>query len=313
MPQSTPISFWIGFHLFLLILLTAEFLYGRRPANRVPRRTPSSAYRTAVVATCFWVAAAVAFSAFLNGSLGHLAASEYLAGYAIEEALSVDNLFIFLLLFGAFRIRDENQPRVLFWGVLGAIVMRGVFITAGLQLLARFAWISYLFGAILLLAAARLVFAKKEGDAKEAPAWVGWISRLHPISLRQDRFLAKEGGRWMATILILALVAIELTDVVFAFDSIPAVLSITRHPFLAYTSNIMAVMGLRSLYFLLARLLTRLHFLRFGLAAILAFAALKMLAEPHIVLGPLLSLGVIACILALTTALSLHKVKSASL
>ena len=143
MPQSTPISFWIGFHLCLLVLLAAELLYARRRANQPPHRTPASAYRTALVATVVWVVAAVALSAFLYRAAGHIAASEYLAGYAIEEALSVENLFIFLLLFGVFRIAEENQPRVLFWGVLGAILMRGLFIAAGLRLLARFAWISY--------------------------------------------------------------------------------------------------------------------------------------------------------------------------
>ena len=185
--------------------------------------------------------------------------------------------------------------------------MRGIFIAAGLQLLAHFEWISYLFGAVLLVAAIRLVLPKKEGNIKKTPAWLKWLSRIHPVSLRQDRFFAREGGRRMATILTLALVAIELTDVVFAFDSIPAVLSITRHPFLAYTSNIMAVMGLRSMFFLLAHLLTRLRFLHFGLAAVLAFAALKMLAAPHIAVGPLPSLGVIAAILALTVLLSLRR------
>ena len=306
MLQSTPISSWIGFHLLLLLLLAAELLYARRRANRPPRRTSATASRTALVSTFLWVTAALAFSAFIYHSLGHLAASEYLAGYAIEEALSVDNLFIFLLLFGAFRIHDENRPRVLFWGVLGAIVMRGTFIAAGLKLLAHFAWISDLFGVALLVASVRLAFPKK-GDAEKTPGWIKWLSRLHPVSLRQDHFFTREGGRRMATILALALVAIELTDIIFALDSIPAVLSITRDPFLAYTSNIMAVMGLRSLFFLLAHLLTRLRFLHFGLAAVLAFAALKMLAEPRIIVGPLLSLAVIAAVLAITVVLSLRE------
>ena len=305
MSSSTPIAQWIGFHLFLVLLLAAELLYARRPANRPPLRTPESAHLTAVVSTILWIAAALAFSGFVYLKLGHLSTSEYLAGYAIEEALSVDNLFVFLLLFSAFRIEDTNQPRVLFWGVLGAILMRGLFIGAGLRLLAHFTWISYAFGTILLIAALRLVLPKKKSDEAQPPAWIAWLSRLHPVSLRQDRFVTVENGHRMATILLLALLAIELTDVVFALDSIPAVLSITRHPFLAYTSNIMAVMGLRSLFFLLAHLLTRLRFLHFGLAAVLAFAALKMLAEPRIEVGPLLSLAVIAVILGVTVVLSL--------
>ena len=305
MPQSTSIADWIGFHVFLLLLLGAELLFARRRSNRAPQQTPATAYTTAVTATVVWVVAALVIAAWIYHALGHLAASEYLAGYAVEEALSVDNLFIFLLLFGAFRIEEANRPRVLFWGVLGAILMRGAFIAAGLGLLTHFAWVSYVFGAALLIAAIRLLLPKKAGDEEKPPAWIGWLSRLHPVSLRQDSFSVVENGHRMITILTVALIAIELTDIVFALDSIPAVLSITRHPFLAYTSNIMAVMGLRSLFFLLAHLLTTLRFLHFGLGAVLAFAALKMLAEPRIVIGPLLSLAVIGSILAVTVGLSL--------
>ena len=305
MSQSTPIADWVGFHLFLLVVLAAEFLYARRPSNRSRQQTPQSAHNTAIVATLAWVSAAFLVASWIYHSLGHRAASEYLAGYAIEEALSVDNLFIFLLLFGAFRIEEANRPRILFWGVLGAILMRGAFIAAGLGLLTRFAWISYLFGGALLIAAVRLLLPKKAGDMEKPPVWIGWLARLHPVSLRQDSFFAIEGGHRMMTILSVTCIAIELTDIVFALDSIPAVLSITRHPFLAYTSNIMAVMGLRSLFFLLDHLLTTLRFLHFGLGAVLAFAALKMLSEPRIVLGPLLSLAVIGSILALTVAFSL--------
>jgi tellurite resistance protein TerC len=190
--------------------------------------------------------------------------------------------------------------------VLGAILMRGAFIAAGLGLLDRFHWVSYLFAAILLIAAFRLLLpAKKEEN--HTPRWIGWLSRVHPVSLRQDTFFAREDGRPMITVLFLALVAIELTDIVFALDSIPAVLSITRHPFLAYTSNIMAVMGLRSLYFLLAHLLTQLPLLHYGLAGVLAFAALKMLSAPWIEVGPLVSLAVILAILSATIGLSLLK------
>ena len=182
--------------------------------------------------------------------------------------------------------------------------MRGAFIAAGLGLLARFDWVSYVFAAILLIAAARLV-RPSASDHQKTPAWITWVSKLRPISLRQDHFFVIEDGRRMATILFLALLAIELTDVVFALDSIPAVLSITRHPFLAYTSNIMAVMGLRSLYFLLAHLLAKLRFLHYGLAGVLAFAALKMLSAHWLDIGPLTSLAVILLILGTTIAISL--------
>jgi tellurite resistance protein TerC len=300
MPAATPISLWIGFHLFLLVLLACEFFYARR---RTSPPSPAKAHRTAIVSTVLWIAAALAFALFVFYTLGSESAVQYLAGYAIEESLSIDNLFVFLLLFRLFQIQPLKQPRVLFWGVLGAILMRGAFIAAGIGLLDRFAWISYVFAAILLVAAIRLVLPSSHSD--ETPPWIRWLSKVHPVSLTQDHFFVIEDNRRMATVLFLTLVAIELADVVFALDSIPAVLSITRHPFLAYTSNIMAVMGLRSLYFLLVHFLAKLRFLHYGLAAVLAFAALKMLSGHWIEIGPLLSLGVIVVLLAITVTVSL--------
>jgi predicted tellurium resistance membrane protein TerC len=179
----------------------------------------------------------------------------------------------------------------------------GIFIAAGIGLLARFAWISYVFAAILLFASIRLVIPSSHSE--EAPAWIRWLSKVYPVSLNQDHFFVVEDNRRTATVLFLTLIAIELTDVVFALDSIPAVLSITTHPFIAYTSNIMAVMGLRSLYFLLVHFLTRLRFLHYGLAVVLAFAAFKMLAEHWLEIGPVLSLGVIVAVLGITVGASL--------
>jgi len=298
MPGATPISHWIGFHLFILALLAAELIYARRQG-------PAKTYSTAVAATILWIAAALAFALFLFHTLGALATTQYLAGYTIEESLSVDNLFVFLLLFRVFGILPAHQPKVLFCGVAGAILLRGAFIAGGLSLLARFNWISYFFAAILLAAAIRLVLPGAEKEQSHTPRWIAWLSRMHPVSLRQDAFFVHEAGQRMMTVLGLALIAIELTDLVFAFDSIPAVLSITRHPFLAYTSNIMAVMGLRSLYFLLAHLLAKLRFLHYGLAAVLAFAAVKMLSAPWLDIGALLSLAIIVTILGSTIILSL--------
>jgi tellurite resistance protein TerC len=297
MPGTTPISHWIGFHLFILALLGMELVYARRQG---PARTHS----TAVAATVLWIGAALAFAVFIFHALGSQSTTQYLAGYAIEESLSIDNLFVFLILFRTFNIEPSRQPKVLFWGVAGAIVMRGAFIAAGLDLLAHFECISYLFAAILLIAAIRLVLPSAQ-KVETTPSWIKWLARVHPVSLRQDKFFVREDGHPMITVLFLALLAIELTDVVFAIDSIPAVLSITRNPFLAYTSNIMAVMGLRSLFFLLAHLLTKLRFLHYGLAAVLAFAALKMLAAHWLDIGPLTSLATVVVILAITIALSL--------
>jgi len=303
MAHSTPASYWIWFHVFVFALMAAEFFYVRWQRKRHPAK--DIIHSTSLSATALWVGAALVFSLFVLRTMGGDSATQYVAGYAIEEALSIDNLFVFLLLFKVFRIDAPHQPKVLFWGVTGAIVMRGGFILAGIGLLARFEWVSYIFAVILLIASIRLVFPEDESKKEESPGWLLWIAKLRPVSLRQDRFWVMENGKRMGTVLLLALVAIEVTDLVFAIDSIPAVLSITRQPFLAYTSNIMAVMGLRSLFFLLAHWLRKLRYLHYGLAAVLAFAALKMLAAHWYEISPMLSLGVVVVMLGITVAVSL--------
>ena len=292
----TPLHDWVGFHLALVVLLALEWGMARRV--HAPQRR-------ALYATALWVAASLALAGLILHRSHAVAATQYLAGYAMEEALSVDNLFVFLLLFRIFQIPEDRQQKVLFWGVAGAIVLRGAFIAGGLGLLARFAWIEYVFGVFLLVAAVRLLKPEDKESENRQPHWIRWLTRISPVSASQNSFLAREKGHLLPTVLLLALVAVELTDVLFALDSIPAVLSITRAPFLAYTSNIMAVMGLRSLYVLLAATLSRLRFLHFGLAAVLAFAALKMLCERWITIGPLTSLGVILTLLSFTIVLSL--------
>lgn len=291
---ATPISYWIVFHVALVVLLAGEYLMARRVHDT---------HRKALYATALWVAASLVLAAVVLPRFGSQGSVQYLAAYALEESLSIDNLFVFLLLFRIFRIPEQRQPKVLFWGVAGAIVMRGAFIAAGVGLLNRFHWISYVFGGLLLISSVRLVMPSHGGD--KTPAWIEWLRGIQPVSERQDAFFVRENGRRMMTVLMLALIAIELSDVVFAMDSIPAVLSITREPFLAYTSNIMAVMGLRSLYVLLAAMLARLRFLHYGLAAVLAFAALKMLLASWIEVGPLTSLLVIAVLLGITITASL--------
>jgi integral membrane protein, TerC family len=303
MAHSTPASYWIWFHVFVFVLMAAEYFYIRWQRSKHPG--VDTTHSTSLAATVLWVGAALAFSLFVLRMMGGDSATQYLAGYAIEEALSIDNLFVFLLLFKMFRIETPNQPKVLFWGVTGAIVMRGAFIAVGIGLLRRFEWVSYIFAIILLIASIRLVLPEDEKKKGETPGWLQWIANLHPVSLRQDRFVVTENGRRMGTVLLLTLMAIEVTDLVFAIDSIPAVLSITRNPFLAYTSNIMAVMGLRSLYFLLAHLLTKLRYLHYGLAAVLAFAALKMLAAHWYEISPVLSLAIVVVMLGITVAVSL--------
>jgi tellurite resistance protein TerC len=302
----TPLSHWIVFHVALVLLLGFELLFSRLGLSALAGEARARRqHRNAIAATAMWVGVALLFALYVARTLGGPFATQFLAGYAIEESLSIDNLFVFLLLFRVFKIPATYQPRVLFWGVLGAILMRGGFIAAGLGLLARFHWISYLFAVILLVAAVRLVLPEDDETSDRPPAWVRWISRIHPVSLRSDTFFVEENGTRMVTMLFLALLAIETADIVFALDSIPAVLSITRNPFLAYTSNILAVMGLRSLFFLLAHALKQLRFLHFGLAAVLAFAAIKMLVAGVYEVGPLASLAVILGILAVTIGISL--------
>jgi tellurite resistance protein TerC len=293
----TPISYWVYFHVALVALLGCEYLLHLA----VP-----DIRRKAVLATCMWVGASVGLAAILGRHFHAVGATQFLAGYALEQALSLDNLFVFLLLFRLFRIPEGRQPRVLYWGVAGAIVLRGAFIAGGVGLLNHFHWIGYVFGGVLLMAAVRLLKPENpDADLTKPPGWIAWLTKWRPISENQDHFLVRENGQRMATVLLLALVAVELTDVVFALDSIPAVLSITRVPFLAYTSNIMAVMGLRSLYVLLAAMLSKLRFLHFGLAAVLGFAAAKMLLADWVEIGPLTSLAVIAGLVGATVVASL--------
>lgn len=285
---------WFGFHAVLIALLACE--WGMRQYVHTP-------LRRAIYATILWTLAALSLFGLIWKTWHGGPALQFLAGYAMEEALSVDNLFLFLLLFRVFQIPENRQGKVLFWGVGGAIVLRGAFIAGGLGLLDRFAWLDYVFGVILFVAALRLL--RPESGDNQPPGWIAWLTRVSPVSPSHDSFLARENGRLLPTVLLLALVAVELTDVVFALDSIPAVLSITRSPFLAYTSNILAVMGLRSLYILLAGMLSRLRFLHFGLAAVLAFAAFKIFAERWLPVGPLLSLAVIGLTLGITIMFSL--------
>lgn len=300
----TPLSYWLWFHAAILVLMAVEYLLHRVLPE--PRRK-------AAWAIGLWLVASLAFAALLFKPYGVTGSTQFLAGYVLEQSLSLDNLFVFLLLFRAFQIPERRQPRILFFGVAGAIVLRGLFIAAGVSLLDHFHWLSYVLGALLLVAAIRVLLpsAPENPEHPQQPRWMRWLASLSPVSLDCDHFFVREAPpatatdpspapRRMVTILFLALVAIEITDVLFALDSIPAVLSITRQPFIAYTSNILAVMGLRSFYILLAAMLSKLRFLHYGLAALLGFAALKMLAEPWLNISPLAALLVTVSLLAIT-------------
>ncbi len=296
MPSAQPID-WIVFHALLLVLLGLEILL-------LHKTTPETAPGRSYAATALWILGAIVFGGWIYVHLHPQLAQEFLAGYALEESLSIDNLFVFLLLFKSFRIQPAKQRRVLFWGILGAVVLRAGFIVAGVHLLEKFDWVTYVFAVILLIAAVRLVMPEDHEHPK-TPGWQLWLEKRQPISLSQDGFTAVENNRRIPTVLALALVGIAFADFVFALDSIPAVLSITRHTFVAYTSNILAVMGLRSLFFVLTHALGKLAYLHYGLAAVLAFAAAKMLAAPWLPVTPLVSLVIIFAILAITIAISL--------
>jgi tellurite resistance protein TerC len=272
-------TWWLGFHAAIAALLLLEaFLPGRRLEAR---RTQTVAW----LWTAFLVAAAIAFAAWIAITRGHQTALEFAAGYTIEASLSVDNLFVFLVLFQGFRISPRRQHTALLWGVAGAVVLRALFIAAGITLLRRFEWITWIFAVILLYAAWRLI----RGGAASA-AIPEWIRRLQPAK-----------GSLLPVIL-----AVEVTDLLFAVDSIPAVLAVSHNPFVVYTSNIAAILGLRSLYFALAALLDRFRYLHYGLAALLAFVALKMLAARWIDLPITLSLTIMGSILALCAVISWH-------
>jgi tellurite resistance protein TerC len=268
---------WVGFHLVVAALLLADSLL---PGHRRDARHPQL---VAWLATAGMVLAATAFAAWIGVTQGRQTALEWVGGYAIETSLSVDNLFVFLVIFQGFRIDQKRQHTALLWGVCGAVVLRGLFIAAGVTLLQHFEWITWCFGLFLLYAAFRLV---RGGSAKAAIP--DWIRKLQPAK-----------GSLLPVIL-----AIEVTDVLFAVDSIPAVLAISHNPFVVYTSNIAAVLGLRSLYFALASLLDRFRYLHYGLGAMLTFVAFKMLAARWIDVPIVLSLAIMGAILTLCAVLS---------
>jgi len=268
---------WLGFHGVVAALLLADSLL---PGHR---RSTSHPQLFAWISTAVLVLAATAFAGWIALTQGHQTALEWVGGYAIETSLSVDNLFIFLVIFQGFRISPERQHTALLWGVIGAVILRGLFIAAGVTLLQRFDWVTWFFGAFLLYAAFRLV---RGGSAKAAVP--EWIRKLQPAQ-----------GSLLPVIL-----AVEVTDVLFAVDSIPAVLAISHNPFVVYTSNIAAVLGLRSLYFALAALLDRLRYLHYGLGAMLAFVALKMLTAHWIDVPITLSLAIMGAILTVCAMMS---------
>jgi tellurite resistance protein TerC len=296
--NETPL--WIGFIIFILIMLFLDLKVFHRKSEKV-------SVKNALVWSAVWIAMALAFGVGIYVLWGHQKGLEYFTGYLIEKSLSVDNLFVFLLVFNYFCVKEEYQHRVLFWGILGAIMMRAIFIFAGIGLLNALGWVIYIFGAFLVYTGIRMAFKKGEKLETEHNPVLRLMRRLFPVSkdYHEEKFFIIENGIRKATPLLLVLVFIETTDIIFAMDSVPAVLSVTKDPFIVFSSNIFAIMGLRSLYFALAGVLQKLRFLHYGLAAVLVFLGVKMLIGEFIEINILISLGVIAVILVVAVVASL--------
>jgi tellurite resistance protein TerC len=298
--MATSIWFWIGFNAFVLMMLALDLGVFHRQAHVVK---PKEALAWVGV----WVALALLFAGGLWWYQDAHTALTFITGYVIEESLSVDNIFVIVLIFSYFRVPEKYQHRVLFWGIIGALIMRGTFIGVGSLLLARFHWVIYVFGAMLIVTGVRMAFkADDEFDGADNPI-VKLSRRLLPFSAEYDgqKFFTIENGKRLATPLFLVLVLVEFTDLVFAIDSIPAIFAVTRDSFIVYTSNIFAILGLRSLYFLLAHVVHKFHFLKYGLAIILTFVGVKMIGAHWFTIPIFLSLGIILGVLAASIAASL--------
>lgn len=288
---GTP-ALWAGFSILVGLLLALDLGVFHRKAHEVR-------FREALIWTAVWVLLALLFNGFIYLRFGSVKALEFLTGYLIEEALSVDNVFVFLVTFSYFKVPANLKHRVLFWGIFGALVMRLLFILAGVTLLERFHWLIYVFGALLVFTGAKLMTHEPEDVHPERNPLVLVFQRLVPAvaGYRGPKFFVREGGRLVATPLALVLVAIEASDLVFALDSIPAVLAVTTDPLIVYTSNVFAILGLRSLFFVLSGVLERFEKLNIGLALVLIFVGIKMIASDwyHVPIG--VSLGVVASLI----------------
>ena len=291
---------WAGFIGFVLVMLALDLGVFHRHAHKV-------SVKEAGIWSLVWVGCALAFNALLWNSFGSQRGMEFLTGYLIEKALSVDNIFVFVLIFGAFSVPEAYQHRVLFWGILGALVMRAIFVGLGAALIASFHWVLYLFGAFLVITGLKMLLLRGGGfDPRQNPAFQ-LFQRLVPAveTYHGPAFTVVKDGRRYATPLLLVLVAVELTDLVFAVDSVPAIFAVTKDPFIVFTSNIFAILGLRSLYFLLAGVVGRFHLLKVGLSLVLVFVGLKMLLVEFYKIPVVWSLAVIGLLVGGSVVASL--------
>jgi len=280
---------WVGFLLFVAAMLALDL-------GVFHRRDRAIGLREAAIWSGVWIGLALLFDAGIAWGFGPRKGLEFLTGYVIEKALSVDNLFVFVVIFSAFGISATHQHRVLFWGILGALLLRGAFILAGGAFLEAFHWAIYVFGGILVVTGVRLLVRRESATHPERNPVTRMVARALPVQAPYDgpRFIVRHAGRLLVTPMLLALVTIEVTDILFAVDSIPAVFAVSSDPFVVFTSNIFAILGLRSLYFLLAGVMESFRFLKYGLAAVLLFVGGKMLLSGVVEIPVGISLGVIA-------------------
>ena len=301
------ISFWIGFIVFVLVMLTLDlFVFHKK--NTVVK------VKEALLWSLFWISLAFVFNVGVYFLVGKVKALEFLTGYLIEESLSVDNLFVFILIFGFFKIEPKFQHRVLFWGILGAIVMRGVFIFAGVALIQQFNWIMYIFGAFLVYTGIHMLFEKENKEYNpNKNILIRGFKKIFPVTddMSRPHFFVRTNKILYATPFFIALLVIEASDLIFAVDSIPAVLSVSKDPFIVYTSNIFAILGLRSMYFALSGIMGYFQFLKYALSGILTFIGLKMCVNEFAIehgssfhISNFASLGVIVSLLTASILLS---------
>ncbi len=298
--MGTPVHIWVIFGIAIVIALVLDLGVFHRKAHTVQ-------LKEALIESTAWISIALLFNLWLYFSRGPLAGVEFFTAYLVEKSLSVDNIFVFLLIFQAFKIPSQSQHRVLYFGIAGALVLRAVFVLAGITLLRAFHPIMYFFGAILLFTGLKMLLPRKRPLHPENNWMVRIARRIIPVvqDYEGQQFLVRENGRWKATPLFLALVAVEAMDIIFAVDSVPAVLAITRDTFIVYSSNVFAILGLRALYFALADILPRFRFLHQGLAAIIIFVGTKMIVSEHFPISAVTSLIIIAVVLGVTIAASL--------
>lgn len=297
---SVSVAMWIAFWVVVLTALFVDLTVLNKHHGHV-------SIKEAAVMVGVWVTLAALFGGAIWIFEGPRHALEFYTGYILEYSLSIDNMFVFIMIFSYFAVPQELQPKVLLWGILGAVALRFLFIFVGVQLLSAFAWMIYVFGALLIFTAAKMLLQKEDAPADPGNSWILRVfKKIMPVKAdyHGENFFIQEAGKWFATPLFTALLVIEMSDVVFAADSIPAVLGITQDTFLVYSSNIFAIIGLRSLYFLLSGMAGKFPYLKYGISVILLFVGAKMLASAYVHIPVLLSLGIIIGILGISIAAS---------